>query len=235
MAANKTDPLRHMSVFNPDTFGDRRVDIIGCGATGSRIAMEIAKLGVTNLHLHDFDKIEAHNCANQLFGINDVGKLKVDALADRILADTGLEVTKHPEAVTGRSELGNVVFLLTDTMKSRKEIWEGAIRFHPMTEIMIETRMGASEGRVYIVRPCIPGDIRFWESTLCDDDEAAESLCGARTSVGPTAALIHAHAVWSMIRWFANAKDAEKHERPQAEAIFYADPPMVMTRQAGAF
>ena len=28
------DPLRHMSVFSPDKWGARRVDVIGAGATG---------------------------------------------------------------------------------------------------------------------------------------------------------------------------------------------------------
>lgn len=227
------DPLRHMSVFDPDLFGDRQVDIIGCGATGSRIAMEVAKLGVRNLHLHDFDEVEEHNVANQLFGIQDIGQMKAEALARRIEQDTGLTPEVHTEAVTGRSVLGHYVFLLTDTMASRKEIWEGAIRYKPGVEVMIETRMGASEGRVYIVRPCIPDQISLWESTLCDDEEASESLCGARVTVGPTAALVQAHAVWGMIRQFRYAEGMDGAEEPEIESVFYADPPIVMNRQVG--
>ena len=40
-----------MMVFEPSEFGDRRVDIIGVGAVGSKIALEVAKLGVRNIHL----------------------------------------------------------------------------------------------------------------------------------------------------------------------------------------
>src|SRR6056297_1732350 len=120
--ANQIEPLRHMSVFSPEQFGSKRIDIIGCGATGSRIALELAKLGVSNLHLWDFDKVESHNLANQAFELSHVGEKKVNALAEIIQRATGLEVVTHDEAVTGMTPLGNVVFLLTDTMASRKEI-----------------------------------------------------------------------------------------------------------------
>lgn len=224
---NMVEPNRHMSVFSPESFGNRRIDIVGCGATGSRIAMELAKLGVTNLHLWDFDKVESHNVANQLFGLGDVGKSKVVALGEEIKSKTGLECTLHDEAVTGRTRLGNVVFLLTDTMASRKEIWEGAIRYKPGVEVMLETRMGASEGRIYSIRPTSPPECRYWEGTLCDDEEASDSLCGARVTVNGTAVMICAHAVWAFIRWFRWTQDTDV-ARPELEVISYIDPPMIM-------
>ena len=229
--ATRIDPSRHLSVFSPDAFGAQRLDVIGAGATGSRIALELAKLGVQNLHIWDFDLIEEHNIANQAFGVNDIGQLKVDALAERIAVDTGLEVTAHNEAVTGRTQLGDYVFLLTDTMSSRKEIWEGAIRYKPTVKLMVETRMGKDEGRVYAVRPCIPTEIREWEATLCEDEEASESLCGARTTVGPTAAMVTSFAVWAFLRhlnWVAEGGD-----QPELENVFFANPPMTMTRCVG--
>jgi len=227
---NLVEPLRHLLVFSPDHFANRRVDLIGVGATGSRIAMELAKLGVQNLHAWDFDKVEDHNVANQIFGIEDIGKQKVHALSERIQTDTGLEITTHDEAVDGRTLLGDVVFLLTDTMASRKEIWEGAIKYKPGISLMIETRMGRDEGRVYAVQPTMPAQIRLWESTLCEDEEASDSLCGARTTVGPTAALVTAFAVWSFIRWFEWSRAGG--DLPETENIFYANPPTTMTREA---
>lgn len=229
-AVNHVDTLRHLKVFDPASFGDRRVDIIGCGATGSRIALSVAKLGVSNLHIHDFDTVEEHNVANQVFGIPDIGSPKVEALSSLIEAQTGLKVTPHVEKVTGDTELGEVVFLLTDTMASRKEIWEGAIKFQPYVELMVETRMGKDEGRIYSVIPMDIDEIKLWEATLCEDDEASESLCGARISVGPTAELISGFAVWAMIRWFTWFESGG--DRPEVESIFYANPGMIMTRGA---
>jgi molybdopterin/thiamine biosynthesis adenylyltransferase len=226
---NKVEALRHQKVFQPADFGERRIDVIGCGATGSRIAMQLAKLGIQVLHLWDFDEIAEHNVANQIYGISDIGKKKVDALAAMIHEQTGLDVVPHDERVTGKEALGDVVFLLTDTMASRKEIWDGAIKNKPTIERMIETRMGSSEGRVYSVSPYNPADVKYWESTLCDDDEATDSLCGARVSVGPTAELVSGYAVWAFIRWFKWINSVSDKPEPESELLFFAENGLVTT------
>jgi len=216
---NLVETMRHAKVFMASEFGDRRVDVIGCGATGSRIALSLAKLGIRNLHIWDFDKIEAHNIANQAFGNDDIGKFKVEALAETIKRQTGLIATAHNEAVTGRSTLGEHVFLLTDSMKSRKEIWQGALRFKLHVKDMIETRMGADEGRIYAIRPFIPDDAKFWEETLYDDAEASESLCGSPITVGPTAEVISGLAVWQFINMYDHYIRGSG-DKPSREIIF---------------
>ena len=192
--------------------------------------MELAKLGVQNLHVWDFDKIEPHNLANQCYALEDVGEQKVDALAKGIKRYTGLEVTTHNEAVTGRTRLGEVVFLLTDTMASRKEIWKGAIAHNPMIKRMIETRMGVDVGRVYSVRPTSLPEAELWEDTLCSDDEATDSVCGASVTVGPTAELVSAYALWAFLGWLRWEQTGERE--PKTEAIFYAYPPAALVRTA---
>jgi hypothetical protein len=213
-------------------FANKRIDIVGCGATGSQIAMLLAKLGVADLHLWDFDKIEAHNIANQIFGLPDIGRPKVEALADMIRTQTGLEPSVHNERVTGKTTLGNVVFLLTDTMASRKEIWDGAIRMRSDIDRMIETRMGSSEGRIYSISPFELSEVKYWESTLCDDEVATDSLCGTRVSVGPTAILVAGYAVWAFMRWFewSNCVDG-KIEEPEVEMLFFAKDGLITTNR----
>lgn len=197
------DPLRHISVFPPGKFGRRRVDIVGCGAVGSRVVLSLAKLGVENIHVWDFDRIEEHNLANQAFGLGELGVLKVDALAQLAYRDSDVRIEPHAEKVDGSQTFGEIVFLLTDTMASRKEIWERGIKFRTHTSLLIETRMGADSGRVYAINPSRLGHIREWEKTLYSDEEAEVSACGASTSVGPTAEIIAGLAVWQMVRWFA--------------------------------
>lgn len=223
------DPLRHLSVFRPHAFGARRVDVVGCGATGSRIAISLAKLGVENIHLHDFDHIEPHNLANQAFGLRDVGALKVEALARIIGEEVGVAVTAHPARVDGSEPLGEVVFLLTDTMASRKEIWERGLKFKPRTRLLIETRMGADNGRVYALNPSHLPHIRGWEETLYTDAEAETSACGASVSVGPTAEIISGLAVWQMLRWAALEEGEE--DVLDNEIIFSLRSMMTLNRQ----
>lgn len=194
------------------------MDVVGCGATGSRIALSLAKLGVKNLHLWDFDVIEEHNIANQAFGVDQIGQQKVLALRDMIAQDTGLQATPHDEAVTGRTQLGSVVFVLTDSMSSRKDIWEGAIRYKPNVNVMIETRMGIQDMRIYTVNPLRPAECSLWESRWYADEVSTESLCGSRTSVGPTAELLSGLAVWQFLKW--NTQQATGKDGPSVELLF---------------
>lgn len=223
------DPQRHLSVFSPEKFGSVRVDVIGAGATGSRMALSLAKLGIVNIHVWDGDVVEGHNIANQSYDIAHIGQMKVDALAEVISDVTGINITGHREYVDGSQSLGEVVFLVTDTMASRREIWENGIKLHLRTKLMIETRMGVDNGRIYTINPSKVSHIKEWESTLYEDDEAEVSACGASVSVGPTAETISGLAVWQFIRWFGiqNGEDDELEN----EIIFSIRPTGFITRR----
>lgn len=222
------NPLRHLSVFDPEGFGDRRIDIVGVGATGSRIALSLAKLGIKDIHVWDFDKVEEHNIPNQMFDFSDIGSFKVDAMKRVIEAVTGTKVTTHNEKVDGTQAFGEVVFLLTDTMSSRKEIWKG-IKLKLNIKLMIETRMGTDTGMVYAINPCLPSQIKAWEGTLCDDKQAVASACGGSVSVGPTADMLAGLAVWQMIKWYdLTRKDGD----PLENEVIYSLRPMTLLSRA---
>lgn len=217
------DTSRHFKIFPGDEF-EKRVDIIGCGAVGSHLGLQLAKLGVKKIHLWDFDNVEEHNIANQAFSVKHVGKPKVDALAEIIKEYTGIEPECHNEKVDGTQPLGNVVFMNPDTMASRKEIWEKAVR-HTMVELLIESRMGADSNRVYSIVPTNPLHIKKYEKSFSyDDSEAEESLCGARTTVGPTAMITACQALWQLIRWHNYVEGKEGYEMPESELITAVNP-----------
>jgi len=63
----------------------KKVAIIGAGAIGGIISVELAKAGVASLVLVDQDILEAENVLRHVLGINDgVGKYKVSILKERI-------------------------------------------------------------------------------------------------------------------------------------------------------
>ena len=219
---------RHLDVFSNVAFDCKRIDIIGAGATGSRIVLSLAKLGIENIHVWDFDTVESHNIANQAFGQSDIGRLKVEALRDLVQQQTGLTINIHNEKVDGTQTLGEVVFLLTDTMASRTEIWNKGIRFKMRTKLMIETRMGADQGRCYAINPLKPAQVKGWEGTLYGDEIAQVSACGAAITVGPTAEYLSGLAVWQFIRWFAIEQG--KEDKLDHEIIFGLRPLYNMTR-----
>lgn len=226
------DTLRHIEVFSPDTFGDQRIDLVGVGATGSKIALELAKLGVRNIHVWDFDEVEAHNIPNQVYGQNHIGELKVEALQKIIEEQTGTLVAVHPEKVDGSQHLGDVVFLLTDTMSSRQEIWKSGLRYKPYVKLLIETRMGSNNGRVYALNPSNPAHVKGWEATLYSDDVAEVSACGESITVGSTAGVVSGMAVWQLIRWHQREEQlklGKSHKDEIENELIFSLQPMMIT------
>lgn len=197
------DIQRSVSVFNPE-FLNEDIHIIGCGATGSKVVIALAKLGIpgNRIHVWDYDIVEQHNIGNQYFGIPDIGKKKVDAAFSNVKRETGIEIVIHPERFVDQ-KISGYVFLLTDTMSSRKEIWENSLKFNTEISLVIETRMGIDLMRTYCIETTNPDTIDAWESSLCEDDDAEVSACGGRTSIGPTADILAASAVWQFMKAYA--------------------------------
>ncbi len=63
---------------------DKTVGIAGCGGLGSNCAVALARVGLGNLILADFDTIEESNLNRQYFFYNQIGKKKVFCLEDNI-------------------------------------------------------------------------------------------------------------------------------------------------------
>ena len=66
------DLSKSYEFFKPDML-ESRVHIIGCGAIGSTVAENLVRFGITKITLYDFDTVEAHNIANQMFRHTDIG------------------------------------------------------------------------------------------------------------------------------------------------------------------
>jgi len=60
------------------------VGIAGAGCLGSNAAVALARAGIGRLVLVDFDKVEESNLDRQYYFLDQVGKIKVEALKDNI-------------------------------------------------------------------------------------------------------------------------------------------------------
>ena len=45
------------------------------------------------------------------------------------------------------------MYICTDTMSSRKEIWDNVIKHNVKIPLMIESRLGAEIGKIYTINP----------------------------------------------------------------------------------
>jgi sulfur-carrier protein adenylyltransferase/sulfurtransferase len=122
---------RHLALPELGAAGQERlreacVLVVGAGGLGSPAALYLAAAGVGTLGLVDFDRVELSNLQRQvLFQSGDVGRLKVEAAGERLLAlNPGISVIEH--ALTLRAD--NVLEILqgydvivdgTDRLKTR--------------------------------------------------------------------------------------------------------------------
>lgn len=189
----------------------------------------LSKLGINTLNIFDMDIIETHNIPNQLYGLEDNGKFKskmCKAHMDKLGSNASLinvntkEITKDNIA---EYDLGNTIFCLVDSMKARKELFEEVIG-KPNT-IWIETRMGLTGYRIYLVHLDNKVEVEKYEGTLYSDEAAEVSACGASQSVVTTAMQCASHAVGL---WLAEKNNAEYIPN---EIIFDVHSSFIMSRK----
>ena len=114
--------------FQPENCMER-LHIVGCGAVGSTVAELLVRFGLTNISLYDFDTVEAHNIANQMYRHGDIGQLKVDALKNILTeinpdAESGIKVFSNGY---GNQRLSGYVFLCLDNIDTRREITQKCV------------------------------------------------------------------------------------------------------------
>ena len=194
------DFSRQINIFNPNEF-DIPIHIIGAGATGSWVAFSLAKMGIKNIFLYDFDTVGMHNLPNQMFSLRQIDQNKALATARNIKNFTGYDIRPRNAKVDGNILLQGIIFILTDTMKSRKDIYYRAIKNNPNVKLLIETRMDLRGGRIYAIEPTNINHTREYEKTFYNDDEAEVSACGISQTVLPSALAITSHAIWKMLNF----------------------------------
>ena len=117
------DLTKSIEYFNPIDVR-AKCHIIGCGSVGSTVAELLARLGITKFVLYDFDKVEAHNIANQMFKHSDIKSPKVDAVK-RIITEINPEAERtieiHSDGYKDQ-RLNGYVFLCVDNIDLRREI-----------------------------------------------------------------------------------------------------------------
>jgi len=75
---------------------EKRVGIAGAGGLGSNCAIALARAGVGSLVVADFDRVSLDNLDRQAYFLDQVGMLKIEALALNIARiDPSIQVEAH--------------------------------------------------------------------------------------------------------------------------------------------
>jgi molybdopterin/thiamine biosynthesis adenylyltransferase len=199
---------RSVGVIDPAKYTGN-IHIIGVGATGSRIVRNLIELGFPGkqIHIHDFDIVEEHNINNQVFDLNHIGMPKVVAMSEIIKNGYAEVIHSHQDRVDQNTELDGVVFLLTDTMSSRKEIVT-AMKINPNIKLVIETRLDPQCGYVHTFSPLNRKQYEFFIDSLFDDDAHPEvvSACGTRQTIGHVVDILAGTAMCEFVKFINEQK-----------------------------
>jgi sulfur carrier protein ThiS adenylyltransferase len=136
-----------------DRLKKKKVGIAGCGGLGSNAAVALARIGLKNIVLIDFDVVDEGNLNRQYYFRDQLGMLKVNALRDNLLRI-------HPDILLElhavKLEPENVVNLL-GSCDLVIEAFDGA----EAKEMLIETMMDQLHRSPLIVGNGMAGFGRF--------------------------------------------------------------------------
>ena len=188
--------VRQRELVPEDRLGQLRVSVIGVGAIGRQVALQLAAAGVRRLQLIDFDTVEWTNVTTQGFLAADVGRPKVDAAAEAV---RGIDPATCVEVIRDRYrakiEVGEAVFCCVDSISAREAIWRSA---GPRLRFWVDGRMLAETIRVLVVADEFGRD--YYPTTLFRASQAQPGRCTARSTIytGAIAAglMLHQLARW---------------------------------------
>ncbi len=208
-----------MDIFNPDCFC-QPCCIIGVGAIGSRLAENLARLGIKRLELYDGDTVKSHNIPTGAFLPNSMGTHKVDAMEKQLsLVFPKIKIFAYRQMVKEAIKFRGIVFLCVDSMAARREIWKNCIKHNPAVPLMVEIRIGPRHGIIYTVNPLDLKEIECWEQASAYGDGYNEQLpCTLRaviTTVNITVGLAVDQLIkWHSQQWLANCMVVGLQDRP---------------------
>jgi sulfur carrier protein ThiS adenylyltransferase len=156
-----------------------KATVVGVGAIGRQVALQLAAMGIPWLELVDFDIVEESNLASQGYLEEDLGRMKVEATADlcrRI--NCNLEIHAVVDRFKRSMEVGNVAFVCVDRIETRRLIWEAV---KGKADFFADGRMSAEVLRV--LTACDAAGRKHYPTTLFAAEEAYTGSCTAKTTI----------------------------------------------------
>ena len=172
------------------------VTVIGVGAIGRQVALQLTALGVSRLQLIDFDQVEMTNITTQGYLQADLGLAKVAATGNAVRQiDPAIMLEAIEDRYRPQQEIGDVVFCCVDSISARGAIWRSAgqrCRFwcdgRMLAEVMRILTVADDSGRAH------------YPTTLFQQAEAHSGACTAR-GVIYTASIAAGLMLHQFCRW----------------------------------
>jgi sulfur carrier protein ThiS adenylyltransferase len=179
MSATDERYSRQKDIVPPERIAACKATIIGVGAIGRQVALQLTAMGLPWLQLVDFDIVETSNLASQGYLEEDLGTLKVEATAAQCKhVNSGIEIISVAERFRRSMEVGNTVFDCVDKIDVRRLIWEAVKN---TASFYVDGRMSAEVLRV--LTACDGQSRQHYPTTLFRTEEAFVGTCTAKTTI----------------------------------------------------
>ena len=170
---------RQQELIPPERLAACPATVIGIGAIGRQVALQLAAIGIGNLQLIDFDIVEESNVASQGYREHDIGRLKVHATAEACRQINGELSIDAVETRFGRSmSIGDAVFCCVDSIVTRRLIWEAT---KDRTRFYTDGRVNAEVIRVLSASD--QASREYYPTTLFSAGEAHAGSCTAKSTI----------------------------------------------------
>jgi len=151
---------RSKGLLETSLLAEKTVGIVGLGSGGSPLAVELAKAGVGQFTLIDFDRLELSNISRHVCGINDLGRYKTYAVRDSILqknpyakiSTLEIDVNKARQLCEDALAKVDIIMCASDNDRSRFFLNEISLKYK-ITAVFGRAITRAVGGDVLRVRP----------------------------------------------------------------------------------
>ncbi len=153
--------------------------VIGVGAIGRQVALQLAALGIQQLHLIDFDSVELTNVTTQGYRQSELGLAKVLATERAVREiDPTIEVTTVNDRFRPRHVAGDAFFCCVDSISTRAAVWRAV---HRNARFWSDGRMLGEVLRILTVADDVGRE--HYPATLFEQSEALVGSCTARSTI----------------------------------------------------
>jgi sulfur carrier protein ThiS adenylyltransferase len=177
--------VRQRDLVPPERLAECHALVIGVGAIGRQVAMQLAAIGMPRMTLFDDDLVAVENLAPQGYWHEDLIAPKVaatGAICKRI--NPGLRIGMIPERFkrsTARAlpvDRRLIIFVCVDSIQARRLIWEVLC---PMAAFFVDGRMTAEVIRVLAAGA--PASDSHYATTLFEPEQAYLGSCTAKSTI----------------------------------------------------
>jgi len=170
--------IRQKELVHLEKMQDKEVIVIGVGAVGKQVAMQLAAIGVPNLKLIDFDDVGVENLASQGFFESDIGRPKIDAVSDVCKKiNSQINIQTENRKFNKRMFNSGFVFCCVDKIDVRKNIFESISGY----DLFIDARMAAESARILCVYNSQSAE--YYKGQFFAPEEAYAGRCTAQTTI----------------------------------------------------